>query len=70
MNNSEERLVRAGFDDEFWSIRIVIERTGLSRSTLYSYIAQGLFPRQRQLAPRRVAWLASEVLIWMTSRPS
>ncbi len=57
-------------DDELWNLRTVLARTGLSRSTLYAYIAEGLFPRQRRLGRRRVAWLASEVLAWITTRPS
>jgi prophage regulatory protein len=55
--------------EELWNLRIVLARTGLSRSTLYAYIAQGLFPKQRHLGPRRVAWLASEVLAWMATLP-
>ena len=58
-----------GFGEELWNLRTVIARTGLSRSTLYTYVAQGLFPKQRHLGPRRVAWLASEVLAWMATRP-
>ena len=57
------------FDDEFWSIRIVKLKTGLSRTTLYKYIKLGLFPRQRQLGPGRIAWRASEVRHWIESRP-
>jgi prophage regulatory protein len=56
-------------DDEFWSIRAIVARTGLSRSTIYDYIARGLFPRQRRLGPRRVGWLASEVRAWIANRP-
>ncbi|HZT46975.1 MAG TPA: AlpA family phage regulatory protein [Hyphomicrobiaceae bacterium] len=61
---------RIDADEELWSLRIVLARTGLSRSTLYAYIARGLFPKQRHLGPRRVAWLASEVLAWMVTRPN
>ena len=56
-------------EDEFWSFKAVVARTGLSRSSIYSYVAQGLFPRQRRLGPRRVGWLASEVRAWIASRP-
>jgi prophage regulatory protein len=55
--------------EEFWSLKAVIAKTGLSRSTLYTYIAAGAFPAQRRLGPRRVAWLASEVDAWIASRP-
>ncbi len=56
-------------DDELWSLKPVLAKTGLSRSTLYAYIALGLFPKQRHLGVRRIAWLASEVRAWMASRP-
>jgi len=56
-------------DEELWSLRIVLAKTGLSRSTLYTYIAAGSFPMQRRLGKRRVAWFASEVKAWICSRP-
>jgi prophage regulatory protein len=56
-------------DDEFWSFKAVVAKTGLSRSSIYAYVARGIFPRQRRLGPRRVGWLASEVRAWMASRP-
>jgi prophage regulatory protein len=56
-------------DDELWGFKTVIAKTGLSRSSVYGYVARGIFPRQRQLGPRRVAWLASEVRSWIASRP-
>lgn len=56
-------------DDELWSLKTVVAKTGLSRSSIYSYVELGLFPRQRRLGPRRVGWLASEVRAWIASRP-
>ena len=56
-------------EEELWGIKIVRMRTGLSRATVYKYIAMGLFPRQRQLGPGRVAWRASDVRAWIDSRP-
>jgi prophage regulatory protein len=55
--------------DEFWSIRVVALKTGLSRASIYRYAARNLFPARRRIGPGRVAWLASEVLAWMESRP-
>jgi prophage regulatory protein len=55
--------------EELWSLKVVMTKTGLSRSTLYTYIAAGTFPAQRRLGPRRVAWLSSEVDAWIASRP-
>lgn len=64
-----EHTAAAPRDEELWSIRTITVRTGLSRSTIYDYVSRGLFPAQRQLGPRRVAWLSSEVRAWISSRP-
>ena len=56
-------------DEELWGLKAVLAKTGLSRSTLYAYVAIGMFPRQRRLGVRRVAWLASEVRTWIATRP-
>ena len=58
-----------GNDDEFWSIKTVSQKTGLSRASIYRYVAHNLFPARRRIGPGRIAWLASEVLSWMQSRP-
>ena len=57
---SSERLVR----------RPEVEsRTGLKRSTMYSYIKQGSFPRPIPLGtPHSVAWLSSEIDAWIEAR--
>jgi prophage regulatory protein len=57
-------------DEELWSLKVVMAKTGLSRSSLYAYIAVGAFPTQRRLGKRRVAWYASEVRNWIASRPA
>ena len=46
----------------------VIKVTGLSRSTIYSYIADNLFPRAVPLGERAVAWVESEVNDWVIAR--
>jgi prophage regulatory protein len=56
-------------NDEFWSIKTVSQKTGLSRASIYRYVARNLFPPRRRIGPGRIAWLASEVLSWMQSRP-
>ena len=71
MDIAEEREnVEASHAADLWNLKTVIARTGLSRSTLYAYIARGLFPPQRELGPRRVGWLAADVCHWMVTRPS
>ena len=47
---------------------IVEERTGLSRSSIYSGIAAGTFPAQIPLGPRAVAWDEAEVDAWIEAR--
>jgi prophage regulatory protein len=46
----------------------VIARTGLSRSSIYSRIASGEFPRPIHLGARTVGWLSSEIDDWITRR--
>ena len=46
----------------------VESRTGLSRSTIYHYIKDGLFPTPVPLGPRAVGWLESDVSEWIAGR--
>lgn len=46
----------------------VMDSTGLGRSTIYKYIAEGKFPHPLQLSERCVGWLESEVQQWIQSR--
>ena len=46
----------------------VIECTGLARSTIYKYIAEGTFPKQLSLGARNSGWLKSEVEDWILER--
>jgi len=45
----------------------VKERTGLSRSTIYLYINDGIFPRPISLGTRCVGWLESEIDTWIAA---
>ena len=56
-------------DDAFWSVAVVRMKTGLSRASIYRYVARGDFPCRRRIGRGRVAWVASEVNAWMVSRP-
>lgn len=40
-------------------------RTGLSRSTIYLRISEGIFPRPIQLGVRAVGWLEAEIEDWL-----
>ena len=43
----------------------VKSRTGLSRSSIYLRVSQGMFPKQVSLGGRAVGWLESEVEDWL-----
>jgi prophage regulatory protein len=46
----------------------VIERTSLSRSTIYEMMAQGRFPRPVKLNLRSNGWVEGEINDWLASR--
>jgi prophage regulatory protein len=54
-----------GSPDRILRIRTVIDRTGLSRSTLYRRIDQGSFPKQVRISERCVGWRESAIEAWM-----
>jgi len=49
----------------FLRLNAVLDKTGLSRATLYRKIQDGTFPKQITIGRRCVAWLESEVEEWM-----
>jgi len=46
----------------------VIGRTGLRRSTIYSKMKEGTFPKAIKLGLRSVGWIAEEIEEWIQSR--
>lgn len=46
----------------------VLNRTGLSRSTLYRRVDDGTFPAPINLGPRAVGWPESEIQTWIEQR--
>ena len=48
----------------------VIERTSLSRSTIYRLIAEGSFPSQVPIGARSVAWVNHEIEDWCIDKLS
>ncbi|NRP25269.1 hypothetical protein XMM379_001964 [Aliiroseovarius sp. xm-m-379] len=42
--------------------------TGLSRSTIYGWMANGQFPQPVKLGSRLVAWRASDLIAWIEAR--
>jgi prophage regulatory protein len=49
-------------------LKAVIDATGLARSTIYKYVAEGTFPKPIPLGDRCVGWLLSEVEDWILAR--
>lgn len=49
-------------------LKEVIDSTGLARSTIYKYIAEGTFPKPVSLGDRCVGWVDSEVHDWILAR--
>jgi prophage regulatory protein len=56
---SSERLLR---------LPSVLERVGVSRSTLWSWVREKRFPPPVRLGLRAVAWRSTEVDAWIASR--
>lgn len=54
--DSNDRILRIG---------TVLDRTGLSRSTLYRKIENGTFPRQVRISTRCAGWRESAVNAWI-----
>ncbi|WP_310445928.1 AlpA family transcriptional regulator [Thiobacillus sp.] len=43
-------------------------RTGLARSTIYSKMAEGTFPKPVNIGPRAVGWVESEITDWLNTQ--
>ena len=46
----------------------VLERTGLSRTTIWRLESRGDFPARRRLGPQAVGWAEDEVTAWLDDR--
>ena len=46
----------------------VMARTGLSRSTIHVWAAEGRFPKPVPLGERSVGWIESELEEWLRDR--
>ena len=53
----------------FISVKIVCQKTGLSRSTIWRLIKKHrAFPKPHQISPGRVAWLENVVDEWIAEK--
>lgn len=46
----------------------VIEKTALSKTSIYTFISEGTFPKQISLGERCVGWVESDVENWINDR--
>ena len=53
--------------DRILRINAVLDRTGLSRATLYRKMQTGTFPKQIRIATRCAGWRESAVAAWMNN---
>lgn len=51
--------------DRILRIKTVLERTGLSRSTMYRKMQNGTFPRNVQISTRCAGWRESAINAWL-----
>lgn len=56
MTDTSDRILR---------LKTVLERTGLSRSTMYRKMQSGTFPKNIQISARCTGWRESAVNEWM-----
>lgn len=56
MTNASDRIIR---------LRAVLDRTGLSRSTVYRKIAEGTFPSQIRISVHGAGWRESAINRWI-----
>ena len=57
--------MQTGTPDRILRLGAVLNRTGLTRSTLYRKIQTGTFPKQVRIATRCTGWRESAVSDWM-----
>ncbi|HEX8223391.1 MAG TPA: AlpA family transcriptional regulator [Allosphingosinicella sp.] len=57
----------SGRPDRILRLKGVLDRTGLSRSTLYRKVKDGTFPKQVRIAVRCAGWRESAVDAWLSN---
>ena len=53
---------------QFLRLPAVIERVGLSRSTIYQMMEDGRFPRAVKLGERAIGWPVERIESWAAER--
>jgi len=63
--NTDRILPMTDTPDRILRLKTVLERTGLSRSTMYRKMQNGTFPRNVQISARCAGWRESAINAWM-----
>lgn len=53
--------------DRIIRLKTVLDRTGLSRSTIYRKIAEGTFPPQLRISVNGAGWSEAEINRWVSN---
>ncbi len=53
---------------KIFRLPLVVAATGLSRSSIYAFVANGTFPQPVRLGARAVGWKESDLKEWLDSR--
>lgn len=67
-NITNEHVTKQSQELRLISLKDVVIRTALSKSTIYQLIKDGAFPKSVNITTRRVAWLAHEIDSWLSER--
>ncbi len=54
-------------DRKIMRIKEVVKTTGVSRSTIYRWVAKGQFPKYVKLSPTSTGWYSDKVYEWLES---
>jgi prophage regulatory protein len=64
-NSNATQPMRYEMPRKILRLPVVLDRTGLSRSTVYQRVTEGKFPRPVSLGARAVGWIEAEVEEWI-----
>jgi prophage regulatory protein len=69
LDDRQRSRIAGGSAPLIYRKKIVLEKFGISETTLRRWMSTQRFPRPRQLGPRAVGWVAAEVDSWLDERP-
>ncbi len=68
LNRNDRAGIHTPASKRFLRLRDVMEITGLSRSSIYSYMQQDRFPHSVAVGTRAVRWSSSSIYDWMDEK--